>query len=118
MDFIQLQASSGLAWHARWIVIPSILIILALVPGIWRYDLDAAFRSRTVWRIWLACLPLSLFSYAGGCSHVAQRHAFTYKSSFYRSPFCCDRTLACPAFRVYFRGNHDRRPLSNASLVV
>jgi hypothetical protein len=48
-----------------WLSLASVAIVVILAPGIWRYDLDAPFRSHVVWRIWLICLPLSLFSVAG-----------------------------------------------------
>jgi hypothetical protein len=48
-----------------WLSLASTIILVSLGPGIWRYDIDAPFRSQVIWCIWLVCLPLSLFSLAG-----------------------------------------------------
>jgi hypothetical protein len=68
--------------YGRWLLIPSLVTVLLLLPCVLVYDLDGAFRSPVVARIWMASIPLIVFSFVGLGTIRRTRHSVVVKLAF------------------------------------
>jgi hypothetical protein len=71
--------------YARWLLLPSVIVVLTLVPAIYFWDVDGPFRvSRfpQATLIWGLSLPLVFFSYEGLVAVWRSRFSISTKLAF------------------------------------
>ncbi|HMG03877.1 MAG TPA: hypothetical protein VK581_00365 [Chthoniobacterales bacterium] len=96
--------------YNRWLLIPSVAVVLILLTCLLRYGLGGTFRVPVVTRIWVGSIPLIFFSFIGLGISWRTRYSVIVKLAFILIHLAAVVLFLVPLFifllLVFALGNH------------